>query len=55
LQQDGVELEGRGEVAAERFFYDDASAARAVGFSKLLDDGAEHDGRYREIVRRMLG
>ena len=51
---DGVELDRRGEVAAERLFDDDARVLRQPGRAQALDHGLEQRRRNGEVMRRPL-
>ena len=51
---DGVELDRRGEVAAERLLDDHARVLREARGAEALDHGLEQRRRNREVVRRPL-
>src|SRR3954469_1658353 len=55
LQQNGVELDCRIQVAPEWLLDDYPGSASAIGLSELLDYRAEYGWRNRQVMGRMLG
>ena len=54
-EQDAIEVLGRGEVPAERFFDDDAATPGAARLAQLFHDHCEHRGRDGQVMGRVLG
>ena len=55
FEEDAVELFGGGEVVAEGFFDDHASAFGGTGVDELVDDFFKERGRDGEVVGGVLG
>jgi hypothetical protein len=55
LVQHCIQLAGRLQIAAERLLDDHPRIVGAIRGMQLLDDGGEHAGRNRQVVRRPAG
>ena len=53
--QDGIQLLGRIQIPAERFFHEDAGGAHVAEFAESLRNRAEEIGGNRKIVERAAG